>query len=76
MAREKDDADLGILEEIEADIDARGCRLNEIIEEGTLPETALAGVQKALDNMAAAAEKAASAKEMAGKKSGVPNGRP
>lgn len=66
MAREKDAADLGILEEIETDTDARGCRLLEMIEEGTLPETALTGVQKALDNMAAAAEKAASANEMTG----------
>lgn len=59
LAKEKGEFDVVLLDELEDQVNERGWRLQEILDDGDLPEGALAGVEKALINMAAAAEKAA-----------------
>ena len=65
LAKDKElsSGSMEVLVVVEVDAKERGWRLEEIVEEETLPEGAVAGAERALANMEAAAERAAAALE-------------
>ena len=60
MARDKENSEIAqTAEDVAKGIEERGWRLEEIVEDEKLPEGAIAGAERALANMEAAAKKAA-----------------